>query len=158
MHIQNPEPPLIIPCCGSDPTYESLDPVSKVVNWSQHPLQDPIHKGRSVFKQSPGIIGMEVYVQWAILCRRWRHGTFYSRCSENGTAYASSDDTSCGRCNAGISRLVDRNTSCHTEQSRSGTFQSLVATTEVQYWQVRPNKQGKPPDSERKTSQYHKSI
>ena len=58
---------------GSDPTYESLDPVSKVVNWSQHPLQDPIHKGRSVFKQSPGIIGMEVYVQWAILCRRWRH-------------------------------------------------------------------------------------
>ena len=44
---------------GSDPTYESLDPVSKVVNWSQHPLQDPIHKGRSVFKQSPGIIGIE---------------------------------------------------------------------------------------------------
>ena len=58
---------------GSDPTYESLDPVSKVVNWSQHPLQDPIDKGRSVFKQSPGIIGIEVYVQWAILCRRWRH-------------------------------------------------------------------------------------
>ena len=49
---------------------------------------------------------------------------------------------------ADISRLVDRNTSCHTEQSRSGTFQSLVATTEVQYWQVRPNKQGKPPDSD----------
>ena len=49
-----------------------------MVNWSQHPLQDPIHKGRSVFHQSPGIIGIEVYVQWAILCRRWRHGTFYS--------------------------------------------------------------------------------
>ena len=35
--------------CGSAPTYESLDPVSKVVNWPQHPLQDPIDKGRSVF-------------------------------------------------------------------------------------------------------------
>ena len=39
-----------------------------MVNRSQHPLQDPIDKGRSVFKQSPGIIGIEVYVQWAILC------------------------------------------------------------------------------------------
>ena len=35
---------------------------------------------------------------------------------------------------------------------------SLVASTEVHYRQVRPNKQGKPRDSERKTSQYHKSI
>ena len=37
---------------GSDPTYESLDPVSPAVHWSQHPLQDPIHTDRSVFKQS----------------------------------------------------------------------------------------------------------
>ena len=58
---------MIISCCVSDPTYESPDPVSKVVNWSQHPLQDPIHKGRSVFKQSPSSIGIQVYVQWAIL-------------------------------------------------------------------------------------------
>ena len=64
---------------------------------------------------------------------------------KHGTAYASSDDTSCGRCNADISRLVDCNTTCHTEQSRSAAFQSLVANAEVQYWQVRPNKQGKPP-------------
>ena len=61
---------------GSDPTYESLDPVSPAVHWSQHPLQDPIHTDRSVFKQSPSGIGIQVYVKWAILCRRWRHGTF----------------------------------------------------------------------------------
>ena len=41
--------------CGSDPTYESLDPVTKVVNWSQHPLQHPIHKGRSIFIRLPTI-------------------------------------------------------------------------------------------------------
>ena len=35
--------------CGSDPTYESLDEISKVVNWSQNPLQDPIDKGRSTY-------------------------------------------------------------------------------------------------------------
>ena len=35
---------------------------------------------------------------------------------------------------------------------------SLVASTEVHYRQVRPDKQGKPRDSERKTSRCHKSI
>ena len=59
--------------CGSSPTYESPDIVSKGVNWSQHPLQDPIHTGSSVFKQTSSSIGIQVYVQWAILCRCWRH-------------------------------------------------------------------------------------
>ena len=86
MHIQNPEPPLIIPCCGSDPTYESLDPVSKVVNWSQHLLQDPIHKGRSVFKQSPSSIGIQVYVKWAggMNCYSlWLFGKWHASAAED---------------------------------------------------------------------------
>ena len=59
--------------CGSDPTYESLDPVSKKINWSQHPLQDPIDKGRSVFIFLPPLTLGKVYVQWAIACRCWWH-------------------------------------------------------------------------------------
>ena len=50
---------------STDSTYESLDPVSKVVNWSQHPLLDPIHEGRSKFTQVYVSFG-KVYVQRAI--------------------------------------------------------------------------------------------
>ena len=72
----------IYSCCY--PTYEPLDPVSKVVNWSQHPLQDPIHKGRTKFTQVYVSGTGKVYVQWAILCRRWQHGTFHTTSEIHG--------------------------------------------------------------------------
>ena len=62
-------------CCSYSP-YEFSDEVNKTINWSQHPLQYPINKDRSIFISLPPLTLGKVYVQWAIACRRWWHKSF----------------------------------------------------------------------------------